>query len=257
MAVAWLGSGGAPIRCSATFQQAVVWPRRLATREYLFSEPGRCDLSDAFYFNNQSITWQLQTRFPSRPRSIATSGTSRGAVDGGWRSGSGHTQDEPGLKDDLGLLWDHDTVAFYGDPAWDARLAPQPAKFSQKLSVDGDRYTFTLHADDDCSPGRPPAIFLPHRVRDIKIVEGEKLKPLVTSKFIMVMEPGKLEKGKTYKVIFEAKEVDRSAEARLRSRKSLDNQCRPAIDRKIRTGEVSQDGGNSALCRPARIATSC
>ena len=49
----------------------------------------------------------------------------------------GYSKDEPELKDNLGLHWDRDTVAFYGDPAWEARLTPQPAHFTQKLSVEG------------------------------------------------------------------------------------------------------------------------
>jgi hypothetical protein len=28
------------------------------------------------------------------------------------------------FQDDLGLHWDRDTLAFYGDPAWEAKLAP-------------------------------------------------------------------------------------------------------------------------------------
>ncbi len=31
------------------------------------------------------------------------------------------------VKSILGLLWDRDVVAFYGDPAWEARM-PQPAE---------------------------------------------------------------------------------------------------------------------------------
>jgi zinc protease len=205
MAVAWLSSGGV----DQMFGYVVsTWYGRggWGTRDYFFSEPGRYSLTDAFYFNNQAITWELQTRFPKSAGidfdkwNIETDPMIMGRL----AAQLGYTKDEPGLKDNLGLHWDHDTVAFYGDPAWDARLKPQPAKFTQQLSIDGNRYTFTLHADDDCQPGRPPAMFLPHRVRDIKIVEGQKLKPLVTNKFIMVMEPGKLEKGKSYKVVFTA-----------------------------------------------------
>ena len=98
-------------------------------------------------------------------------------------------------------------MAFYGDPAWEARLAPQPARFTQKFSVAGGRYTFALKAEVDCTPGRPPAMLLPHRVKDVKIVKGGELKPLVTSKFIMVMAAGKLEKGKTYEVVFTAERL--------------------------------------------------
>ena len=47
-------------------------------------------------------------------------------------------------------------------------------------------------------------MLLPQRVKDIHIIKGQELKPLVTGKFIMVMAPGKLVRGKTYEVVFTA-----------------------------------------------------
>jgi zinc protease len=225
MALAWLGSGGADQMIGyvvSTWYGRGGW----GTRDYFFSEPGRYTLSEAFYFNNQAIVYDLQTRFPKTADvdfnqwNIETDPYIMGRL----AAQLGYTKDEPDLKDNLGLHWDRDTVAFYGDPAWEARLAPSPAtrstgrpgyraRFTQNLSVSGNRYTFTLKADADCSPGRPPAMLLPHRVRDIKIVKGQEFKPLVTNKFIMVMSAGKLEKGKTCEVVFTAKEADRSAAA--------------------------------------------
>ncbi len=208
MALAWLGSGGADQMIGyvvSTWYGRAGW----GTRDYFFSEPGRYTLAEAFFFNNQAIVYELQSRFPK----------AAGVDFNQWNIETdprvmdrlaaqlGYTQDEPDLKDNLGLHWDRDTLAFYGDPAWEARLAPRPAHFTQKLSVDGDRYTFSLKADADCSPGRPPALFLPHRVKDIRIVEGQELKPLVTSKFIMVMQPGQFMKGKSYEVVFTAKKL--------------------------------------------------
>jgi hypothetical protein len=217
MALAWLGSGGADQMIGyvvSTWYGRGGW----GTRDYFFSEPGRYTLSDAFYFNNQAITYQLQTRFPKTANTDCSQWNieSDPGVLNRLAEKLGYTHDEPGLKDNLGLHWDHDTVAFYGDPAWDARLKPQPAHFTQKLAVThdvkGDRYTFTLQANEDCKPGTPPAVMLPHRVKDIAVVKGQELKPLVTSKFVMVMEPGKLEKGKSYEIVFTAKEVDRDAD---------------------------------------------
>ncbi len=162
MAVAWLSSGGVDQMVGyvvSTWYGRGGW----GTRDYFFSEPGRYTLSEAFYFNNQAITWQLQTRFPKvadvdfNEWNIETDPRLLGRLAGEL----GYTEDAPDLKDNLGLHWDHDTVAFYGDPAWEARLAPQPAKFTQKLTIDGDRYTFTIHADNECTSGRPPAMLLP------------------------------------------------------------------------------------------------
>ena len=208
MALAWLGSGGADQMIGyvvSTWYGRGGW----GTRDYFFSEPGRYTLSEAFYFNNQAIVYELESRFPRTANvdfhnwDLETDPQLMGRL----AAQLGYTRDDPGLKDDLGLHWDRDTVAFYGDPAWEARLAPRPAGFTQRLLVDGDRYTFVLEADADCSPGRPPAMLLPHRVKEIRILKGQELKPLVTGKFIMVMAAGKLEKGKSYEVVFRAKDA--------------------------------------------------
>jgi zinc protease len=208
MALAWLGSGGADQMIGyvvSTWYGKGGW----GTRDYFFSEPGRYSLSEAFYFNNQSIVYELQSRFPKTVNvdfqqwNIETDRNTLGRL----VAQLGYTRDEPGLKDNLGLHWDRDTVAFYGDPAWEARLTPQPAPFTQKLSIAGNRYTFTLKADADCTPGRPPAVLLPNRVKDLKLIKGQELKPLVTSKFLMVMAPGKFVRGRTYEVVFTATPV--------------------------------------------------
>ena len=63
MALAWLGSGGADQMIGyvvSTWYGRGGW----GTRDYFFSEPGRYTLSEAFYFNNQSIVYELQSRFP-------------------------------------------------------------------------------------------------------------------------------------------------------------------------------------------------
>ena len=138
MALAWLGSGGADQMIGyvvSTWYGRGGW----GTRDYFFSEPGRYTLSEAFFFNNQAIVYELQSRFPKTASvdfnqwNIETDPRVMGRL----AAQLGYTKDEPDLKDNLGLHWDRDTVAFYGDPAWEARLAPQPAHFTQKLSVDG------------------------------------------------------------------------------------------------------------------------
>ena len=56
-------------------------------------------------------------------------------------------------KDWLGLTWDHDTVALYGDPAWDVRIAPHACGFEQKLNwisgKDGFNATLEVEAKRD------------------------------------------------------------------------------------------------------------
>ncbi|MCX5653720.1 MAG: hypothetical protein NTY65_03605 [Planctomycetota bacterium] len=208
IALAWMGSAGVDQMIGyvvSTWYGRGGW----GTRDYLFAEPGRYTLSEAFYFNNQTIVHELQTRFPK----TAAVEFNQWNIDrdpslmGRLAASLGYNKEDPGLKDNLGLLWDRDTVAFYGDPVWEARLASRNLPFSQKLTVTGNTYTFQIDATDDCSPGRPPAMLLPHRVKDIRVLEGQKFSPLVTDNFIMVMNAGKFEKGKSYKVVFEANRV--------------------------------------------------
>lgn len=206
MALAWMGSGGVDQMIGYVVS---TWFGRggWGTRDYFFGEPGRYTLSEAFFFNNQTIVNELETRFPKTARrefdqwNIETDPRLLGRL----AASLGYTRPDEGLKDNLGLLWDRDTVAFYGDPAWEARLAPRELPFTQQLTVNGDVYTFELRAAKDCKPARPPAMLLPQRLKDVVLVEGKELGPLLTDNFIIVTKPGSLAAGKTYRVVFRAK----------------------------------------------------
>ena len=120
----------------------------------------------------------------------------------------------PEVKDNLGLLWDRDTVAFYGDPAWEVRLAPRELPFSQELAADSGVYTFRIRATADCRPaGRRPCSCR-GGLKNIEVTKGKEFSPLITGNFIMLMKAGKFEKGKTYEVVFKAEEArpNRSAD---------------------------------------------
>ena len=117
----------------------------------------------------------------------------------------GYKQWSEKAKNNVGLLWDRDTVAFYGDPAWDARLAPRACAWDQSLTEKDGVYTFTVSVKKDGECRRPPIAFLPHRVKDVTIVSGKELSPAVGGLFVMMTVPEKLEKGKTYTVVFKAR----------------------------------------------------
>jgi len=152
------------------------------------------------------VTNAIETRFPKTARAefdrwnIETDPRLIGQL----AASLGYRSFDNEVKDNVGLLWDRDTVAFYGDPAWPARLAPRELPFDQRLSIQGDLFTFRIDAKEDCTPGRQPAMLLPYRVKDVEIIEGRQFAPLITDNFIMLMEPGKFEKGKTYRVVFRA-----------------------------------------------------
>jgi zinc protease len=167
-------------------------------------QPGRFSLAEAVHLNNQALIQQLATRFPKhagvdferfdleRDRKLM----GRLAAQHGVRN-----------RDALGLLWDRDTVAFYGDPAWDARLAPRPCAWEQSLTEKGGTFTFQVVAGKETKWRRPPMALLPWRVRGVEIIEGKELSPLVTDDFLLLPTPRTLEAGKRYRVVFRAERV--------------------------------------------------
>ena len=52
--------------------------------------------------------------------------------------------------------------------------------------------------------GRPIVAYLPQRVKDIRIVEGTELNPVITDDFILVPNPGSSDGG-ALKVVFNAR----------------------------------------------------
>lgn len=141
---------------------------------YLTTQPGRFTVAEAFYFNHQSLLCQLVTE----------QGNQRG------------------------LKYDRDVVAFYGDPAWQARLAPHDLPWTQTWSVKGSIYTFTIETREDGTwPNRPIASFLPHRVQNVKVLKGAEFKPVITDNFILVPLAGKFQKGTQIKVVFQAQPI--------------------------------------------------
>jgi len=176
--------------------------------DYFFGQPGRFSLAESFFANNQALVHRLETEFPDSAR----------AENDQWNIERDPQvmdkivaklglKESDKLKDNLGLLWDRDTVAFYGDPAWDARLAPHDSAWVQTLTEKDGVYTFSVTAKQDTGWGRPPIAFLPHRLKGATIVSGKEYSPTVGGLFVMISEPKKFEKGKTYSVVFKAGEA--------------------------------------------------
>lgn len=76
----------------------------------------------------------------------------------------------------VGLLWDRETVAFYGDPAFDARLAAREEKaWSATLAEDAAGATVTVRFADAAAAakGAPDLAFFPsRRLANPRLAEG-------------------------------------------------------------------------------------
>ena len=192
MALAWMNSGGVRQMIGYT---VLTWYGYAGwgCLDYFVEQPGRFTFAEAFYANHQALLHKLETEYPALARTT------------------------PNLRSSASLLTDRDVVAFYGDPAWEARLKPGPLAWTQELTEKDGVYMFTItpqRGDKSFTPintngsqrgGRPIFEFLPRRVKDVQIIEGGDLKPLVTDNFLLVPLPKKYERDRVYKIVFKAK----------------------------------------------------
>jgi len=185
--------------------------------DYFVEQPGRYSLTEAFHANHHALIHRLDTFYDGI--------VSTDVVPGGRNiptsppNGAGQSI---GLTafDSRGLLWDRDTVAFYGDPGWDARMAVKPKAYGQNLTVQGNVYTLTItpqRGADSFRPintngaqrgWRPIVELLDHRIRDAEIVEGGDLKPVITDDFVLVPNPRVVDLSREYRIKFTASRID-------------------------------------------------
>ena len=137
--------------------------------DYFVEQPGRFTLCEAFHANHHALVHRLETN-------VAPKAT-------------------------RGLQFDRDVVAFYGDPAWEARMADGPLQFRQTLTerdgiftvevapLDGPRSYAPVNTNGSQRGGRPIVHFLPRRLADVEIVAGGERHPLVTDTFVLVPLP--------------------------------------------------------------------
>jgi zinc protease len=105
-----------------------------------------------------------------------------------------------------GLLHDRDVVAYYGDPALQARMKPGACAYEQELTKEGKVYTLTvtgMRGAESFEPvnrngsqrgGRPVVESLPERIGKVEVLEGAEWSPVIADDFILVPNPGKGER---------------------------------------------------------------
>jgi zinc protease len=185
--------------------------------DYFVEQPGRYTFNEAFFANEQALLHRLNTHFPELAKLEPAPGrTSRvaGPLSAAAQK-AGLTQ-----QDGMGLLHDRDVLAFYGDPAWEARLAPGKLAYEQTLTEKDGVFTFTikpLQGEKSFAPvdtngsqrgGRPFMQLLPVRVKNIQILEGEDFAPVITDNFVLVPNPQVCDPQRVYRVEFKAERVD-------------------------------------------------
>jgi hypothetical protein len=168
--------------------------------DWLFGQPGRFSFAETFFINQQMLLYTLRSRFPKHANfdideaDYDREGTHLGRIAAKLGYRGGDPGDAKEARDELGMLWDRDTVAFYGDPAWTARFAKRPLDWDQEVIRTADGFRFTVTALKTADIG-PVFAFLPGRISHVQVAEGGKLKPEVGSFFVMIPKVGHLEKG--------------------------------------------------------------
>lgn len=181
--------------------------------DYFVEQPGRYSLTESFHANHHALIHRLDTCYDGIVSADVVPGDRSITA-----SPPNQTGQSVGLTafDSRGLLWDRDTVAFYGDPAWKARMASKPKAYDQKLTIEGNVYTLTITPQRDADSFKPvntngaqrgwrPIVELfDHRIRNVKIVDGKSLKPVITDDFVLVPNPRVVDPSREYRVTFTA-----------------------------------------------------
>jgi len=184
--------------------------------DYFVEQPGRYTLTEAFHANHHALVHRLDTYYDNVVSTEVAPGA--GNIPTTAPNDRGRSLHLTPF-DSRGLLWDRDTVAFYGDPAWSARMAPLPCSYGQELMVAGGTYTLTItpqrgnrsfepvNTNGSQRGGRPVIAFLDHRITDVKVIAGSELEPVITDDFILVPNPKNVGFDGTIVVQFNASRI--------------------------------------------------
>jgi len=195
MALAWMNSAGVNQMLGYTVPTWFGYGG-WGCLDYFIEQPGRYTFTQAFFANHHALVHRLATEFTQADGTVATRGEGRG------------------------LAFDRDVVAFYGDPAWQAKMAEGKTAWKQSLKVEGNRYTLTIEPQRGAETFKPinvngsqrgwrPIVeFLPQRVKHVKVISGDELKPVITDDFVLIPNPRECEPNKKYEVVFEAEVID-------------------------------------------------
>jgi zinc protease len=194
MALAMMHSGGVTQMVGytvTTWYGAGGW----GTLGWFQGQPGRFTLAESFFINDICITRRLAKDFPGRESYAVKVYNDEDLNSLAQELGEPFPKEAEQQKDLLGLTWDHDTVAFYGDPAWSAKVAPAEADFDQSLVQGKDGWMLQVVAKKD-GPVKAFA-FLPGRI-DLEHhqVQGDFKDALLTSSYVLA-DFGNLKAGQS------------------------------------------------------------
>ena len=182
--------------------------------DYFIEQPGRYTFTEAFFANHHALIHRLETCFPKTDAKSNTKETDRSR-----RPSADARKLRLSSNDARGLLFDRDIVAFYGDPAWQAKMADGKRNWKQILTRKGDEYSFSITPilgpssyqpvnENGVQRGyRPFIAFFDQRLEQVELISGKALQPIITDSFILVPNPPSNKSAKPIEVVFKANEI--------------------------------------------------
>ena len=188
--------------------------------DYFVEQPGRYTFVEAFFANQHALIERLETNFSEISRLDTPPGTiprTKFELSAAAKK-SGLT-----AQDGFGLLHDRDVLALYGDPAWNAKMAPGKLSYEQTLTevaqgvfaldikpLAGENSFEPVNTNGSQRGWRPFVQMLPRRIKDVEIIQGKELSPVITDDFVLVPNPRVCDPDKTYRILFKTTDVARS-----------------------------------------------
>ena len=195
MALSWMHSVGV-IQMTGYVSKTWFGYMGWGVHNYFF-QPGLYSFAEAFFANNQALLKRLHEECPEHSQNIGT-----------W------TTKDRAVCDCEGLQFDRDNVAFYGDPAFDARLLHKPdlCDFSiatsemhtaeKELGPNWKKMELQVVIERKCKLERPPIYFLPRCAKEYKLLEGSAI---VTCRFVLFRVMGPMEPPHCHKTVIALK----------------------------------------------------
>jgi len=170
---------------------------------YFVNHPGKFNMVESWYLNTQHLIAKLTLKYPGRS-DYDIKGYATTTIDKIGKT-LGYKKMDAEAIENVNLLMERDVVVLYGDPAWDARLAERNLPWDQSLTESDGVYTFEVKGNLNVPSTNPPAAFLPQRIKgEVLILEGREYEPVIADNFLMLTKFDKVEKDKTYRLVFRA-----------------------------------------------------
>ncbi|MDR1818083.1 MAG: hypothetical protein LBR07_07970 [Puniceicoccales bacterium] len=168
--------------------------------------PGRLSFAESFFLNQQRMLHDiaaldprgLEYKIPLGEGEVRIPTHIRAMLDAGLRFDPRRMRGGSGKRDDdrqlAGLLWDIDTVAFYGDPAWRAVLDAKkdPPFLRTTLTAKDGAHELRVTLLDPArarANSTPVGVIFTTRLKNPRVTAGADYKPVLADNFLLLLNP--------------------------------------------------------------------